>query len=802
MAFLTEWTLRFKDLMSPGLDKLQGELKQTESSFGNLRGAGESFGSRMMGLNQTAQALSGVQSALEGVVGPGAEFEKNMAMLSAITDTTGPKLDLMGESARRLALEFGGSAADNVGAFQTILSKLGPQIADQPAALEEMARNVATLSKATGDDAAASVDALTTALLQFQVDLNDPIAAAKEMTVMMNVMAAGAQQGAAEVPRIADALKVAGVAASGAKVSFAETNAVLQVLAAGGKEGAEAGTALRNVLGTLGKGRFIPKDTLGELEAAGVDIKKLQDTTVPLSARLKELTKIQNDAALVGQFFGVENAAAASIMLRSIPTIEKYTKEFEGTTTATDQAKVNMNTFSAQMDRFKSQMQDWGISVFNATKPILPFVIGASQMASGVAALAPAAEIAGRGFGAVRTFASNLPGLFGKARLAVVGFNAALLTNPVTAIAVGVAALGAAMAYFYNTNEDVRASVDGLFANFQPVIAEVKAAVSGLAKSFGPMLKSVGAALAPVLSLAASAAGELVAALSPVLQKLAPIVGFVVKMQLANLLLPFIVQLKVAVFVIGKVTQAINAVAAAADWFREKLDGIGRSEFAQDVRLRWTGTMNWLRETWASLTGWWTDFTGSIRLRWTGTMNWLKELWASVTTFFSDNSSVFSGIAVALAPVLGIFKLVWDLIQKIVKGVQDLVAGFSDENTTIGKWAKYFGLIGDSVKKIPTAAAAGTSAAKQPGGDKAAQNQLAKDKAAAAPKAPTVTDAQGPEAKGDPTRIRNVTVNIARLNGIENLTATTIRESIANIEQMVTDAIVRAVRDAEYTLSE
>ena len=90
-----------------------------------------------------------------------------------------------------------------------------------------------------GGDVKGATDALTTSMFQFKVNLNDPIEAASEMERMMNVMAAGAQEGA---------LVQAGGMAKLANVSFEETNSALQALAQGGKYGAEAGVGLRNVL--------------------------------------------------------------------------------------------------------------------------------------------------------------------------------------------------------------------------------------------------------------------------------------------------------------------------------------------------------------------------------------------------------------------------------------------------------------------------------------------------------------------------------------------------------------------------
>ena len=129
-------------------------------------------------------------------------------------------------------------------------------------------------------------------MLQFKVNLNAPIEAASEMERMMNVMAAGAQEGASEVVQTSQALVQAGGMAKLANVSFEETNSALQALAQGGKYGAEAGVGLRNVLIKMNAPSAISKQATELLASYGVNMKKVADASTPFAERLKELQKI------------------------------------------------------------------------------------------------------------------------------------------------------------------------------------------------------------------------------------------------------------------------------------------------------------------------------------------------------------------------------------------------------------------------------------------------------------------------------------------------------------------------------
>lgn len=457
-----------KDIKLIDADKLNEQLKKTKGGLSgvddaarkterSMKGAGDpqniaklapvlsKISSGFSDIGKTAAGVfaggiltsgaSGVVDGLQKVIDIGSSYQSSLADLKAITGVADDQLGKMGASARGLAKEFGGDATGQIDSYKTILSKLGPGIGNSPEALEKMGRAVATLSAATGDSNAASVDALTTGLLQFNVALDDPVAAAEEMTKQMNIMAAAAQQGAAEVPRVAEALKVAGTAAYGSNVAFEETNALIQVLAAGGKEGAEGGTALRNVMSKLAEGRFLPKDTQKELLAANVDINRLSDKSLSFTDRLRELQKIQADGALVTKLFGSENAAAANILLRNVDAVDELTEKISGTNTATEQAAIRQQTFAAAMQRLQAFASDVAISLFEAGKGVFQFIAPiAEELAPVLTALAPIVGVIVGAF-VVYTNATKI------AAAAQLAFNAVLSANPIGAVIVTVVAL-------------------------------------------------------------------------------------------------------------------------------------------------------------------------------------------------------------------------------------------------------------------------------------------------------------------------------------------------------------------------
>lgn len=298
---------------------------------------------------------------------PGINFDSEMKELSAITGVVGEGLDVIGKNAREAAKAFGLDAGQAVRSYSLLLSQLSPEIANNSEALDAMGTNVAILSKSMRGDATAAAEVLTTAMNQFGVSLDDPILASQTMANMMNVMAAAANAGSAELPQIKAALENAGMAAKTAGVSFEETNAAIQVLDKAGRKGSEGGVALRNVMTTLAQGRFIPDDVQAELVDAEININDLTDTSKSLSTRLETLKPLLNDSALLLKLFGKENLSSAMALIQGTDVMDDYTKQITGTNAAVDYANIVMESYEEKQKRVKAQFDDLKISIFNAT---------------------------------------------------------------------------------------------------------------------------------------------------------------------------------------------------------------------------------------------------------------------------------------------------------------------------------------------------------------------------------------------------------------------------------------------------
>ena len=154
-------------------------------------------------------------------------------------------------------------------------------------------------------------------------------------------------------------MKKAGVAASGAKVSFEETNAAIQVLAGVGVKGAEAGTALRGV--------FI------KLQTQTND--NFNPAIVGINKSLENLAEAELSATDMVKLFGQENFVAAQSLIANRENLKRLTGELTGTNVALEQAAKRQATFEAQSKLLASAFEVLQINLGEKLLPILTDVV-------------------------------------------------------------------------------------------------------------------------------------------------------------------------------------------------------------------------------------------------------------------------------------------------------------------------------------------------------------------------------------------------------------------------------------------
>ncbi len=359
MANIFNYTFNINGNYGSSIDVMINQTNQFSKAVKGVSGFLYELGQRAMGFAAIADVVQNANEAISSLSEAGIALDSQMHDLSAVAGVTGGKLKEIEGYARESAKAFGTDAATAVEGYKLLLSQLTPELGKCPEALKSMGESIQVTSKLMGNDGVAAAEVLTTAMNQYGISLDDPMEASRKMAEMMNVMAAAGQEGSAELPQIKAALQQCGMAAKAANVAFEETNAAIQVLDKAGKKGSEGGVALRNVLGTLSQGRFIPKDTREALQGAGVDINKLADTTQPLKSRLEVLKPLLNDAALFSKLFGTENANAARALVQGSDELGRLTTAITGTNSAEAQAAIVMDSYAEKQARINQKITDF-----------------------------------------------------------------------------------------------------------------------------------------------------------------------------------------------------------------------------------------------------------------------------------------------------------------------------------------------------------------------------------------------------------------------------------------------------------
>jgi len=347
-------TKEAKDLLAQ-ITKLDAKLKNVDASVGQYQRNVGNYGSAWDGLKgkwkslvsvagQLGLAVGGVQ-ILTSSVDTIKEFDKSLADLSAITGASDEAMKKFKSSAIELGKSTQGGASAVVEAFK-LIGSAKPELLENADALIQVTEAARTLSKASGMELPEAATALTDAMNQFG-------ASSDEAAKFINVLAAGSKFGAAEIPQITEALLKFGAVSRSANVSIEESTALIEALAERGLKGAEAGTALRNVMLKLSAPDALPKEAKERLDALGISFADLQDKSKPFSERLNALKPLLNDNAALVKVFGMENAVAARNLIDSTERIQQLNKDVTGTNTAFDQAAVRSQTLSEAFNRLK-----------------------------------------------------------------------------------------------------------------------------------------------------------------------------------------------------------------------------------------------------------------------------------------------------------------------------------------------------------------------------------------------------------------------------------------------------------------
>lgn len=469
------------DQLDDKLEEAGQEAKQTgEKGTEAFDSIGKSI--RNIELTSLIQQVQMVGETLGQLASPSVNFDQSMADLSAITGSVGDELEDLKQTARDVGKASGLGASESARAFAILAGQIDVPID----ALKELQRETITLAQAGALPLEDAANAVAGTINQFGLETS-------EASRVVNVLAAGSRVGGAEVVDLSESFKVAGAAANAAGVSIEETAGALEVLAQNNTKGAEAGTAMRNMLVAM-------------QTRLGIDISQT-GFVGGLQIIQEELDKMQSPVertTFLAKAFGRENMVAAQFLLSNADAVEEMTTAVTGTNSAMEQAEIRNDTWAHKMEVARAKIDDVLISMSSLSGSLLPMAGIIGEQVSKFSGLIPIISSASK----------MLQGFSVKTAIATVaqkGLNAALTANPIGAVVAAISALVAGVVYAYNHFEGFRHSVQETWSKLRELWSmlyeRLKPAFDLISKIVGGALKIAFAWFAKQLKIVCTVIG-------------------------------------------------------------------------------------------------------------------------------------------------------------------------------------------------------------------------------------------------------------------------------------------------------
>lgn len=417
---------------------LQDASKYMNKAGRQLTSIGESL---TMGITLPIAAIG------TGIVKMGAEFEKGMSSVKAVSGATGDEIKQLKDLAIDMGAKTKYSATEAAKGIEELL-KAGVSTKDVMGGGLAGALNLAAAGEIELADAA---EIASTVLNAFKKD-------ALSVSQAADILAGAANASATDIMGLKLGLSQVSAVASGVGLSFKDTATGLAVFAQNGLKGSDAGTSLKTMLLNLQpetdkQVQLFKK--LGLIAANGTSIfydqsgklKSLADISQILQDKLKGMTEAQRQATLK-TMFGTDAIRAANILyIEGADGIKKMTTEMTKFTAA-QVATEKQNNLLGVLEKLKGTLETIAVQIYNMNSgPLVSLGQNLDRIAQSFSNLSPGIQQSivifaalAAALGPVLWILGQVVGVFGS----MAGFIAGAI-KAVTAFQAGTAGLGATM---------------------------------------------------------------------------------------------------------------------------------------------------------------------------------------------------------------------------------------------------------------------------------------------------------------------------------------------------------------------
>lgn len=342
------------EFQGKGIAKLKTQYAELEKRTRGLEGAtnrgSKSLGGMVAALGLTTAALYAASRAISSTVRVGANFQKTMSNVAAISGATGSQLAALEKNAKDLGASTAFTASQ-VGELQTEFAKLGFSSKE----IQGVTKDTLALAAASGTDLGQAAMIAGQTLRAFGLDVS-------ETSRVTDTMAASFSSSALDMEKFSFSMQYVAPIAKQVGLDVESTTAMLGTLANAGIDGSMAGTALRKIFLELGN----ETSKLGK--KIGFPVKSTED----LEKAFKHLSKQGLDTAAMKELVGQRAVSAFSILLDGVEDTNKLTESLEGASGAAQRmADVQLDNLQGKATILGSAMEGLGISIFERFSPAL-----------------------------------------------------------------------------------------------------------------------------------------------------------------------------------------------------------------------------------------------------------------------------------------------------------------------------------------------------------------------------------------------------------------------------------------------
>lgn len=533
------------------MNELETEIDETTQSYKRLAQeqkqaqylSGSGFGKGIQTVNKYKDSINNVGSSMRNIgsnmsmyftlpvvagfgaaIKTGADFEGQMSRVGAIAGSSKSQLKAMSDQAVDLGAKTSLSASEVAKGMEE-LAALGMNTNQIMKAMP----GVISAAEASGSDLATTATIMASSLNSFNLKASDSGHVA-------DLLATAANDSAADVQYMGDALKYAGTPAHSLGVTLEDTSAAIEVMSNSGLEGSQAGTALRASFIRLAKPSAQSQKAIDKL---GISLSNSKGEFVGMpnligqfKDALQGMTKDQK-LAYVAQIVGTEAASGFLALIDAGPAkLKKYSDSLKNSNGASKEAADKMkDNLKGSLEQLGGAFESLGITIGTAFAPLLrglakavtflvekfnnmptPLIVLTTIFVGLGAAIGPLLVLTGilahsivgiseavtlltateGGQAFFTKFGANIKGILPKiggliTRIPLIGGQMTALTGPIGIAVAAIAAIGVAFVVAYKKSETFRNIVNA-------VINPVKNAFVGLwdiIKQFGAGIKAV-----------------------------------------------------------------------------------------------------------------------------------------------------------------------------------------------------------------------------------------------------------------------------------------------------------------------